>query len=340
GGVIVTGAPVFIVGCPRSGTTLLRNLLRAHPNLAIPDESHFIPAFYRKFGDPATSEEAIRIARDILRLQFIVEWDLDLNAQAFAGCRSFREIVDRLFSAWAAAKGKPRWGDKTPHYARHMPLLAELFPQCRIIHILRDGRDVALSWLRIGFGPNNLYSAARAWERSVRAARNDSTLLPEGSYCEIRFEDLVANPESALREICTFIGESFDPAVLKPSPLPESGARRYSYTPNPLLGVDQAVRRRSGIISSNTGGWREMLSDAEKLLFDSTAGELLEEIGYETGSRRRQVSGIEHLAWGVDNALKWVWVRLRSSNKRRWLLTDIRLRLAVLQGWFSGRLRS
>ena len=177
--------PFFIVGCPRSGTTLLRDLLRSHPRLTIPTESHFIPDFYRTFGDPASDAEAWHVASRILTLPRISRWGIALDPGDVAGCRSFAEVARRLFEVWAKSQGKPRWGDKTPHYVREIPLLMRLFPDEQVIHVIRGRRDVALSWLRTRLDPQNLYMAARMWKEMVTKGHQDGAALPADAWLEL-----------------------------------------------------------------------------------------------------------------------------------------------------------
>ncbi|MFQ5615525.1 MAG: sulfotransferase, partial [Anaerolineales bacterium] len=223
-----THPPIFIVGSPRSGTTLLRNLLRSHPRLTFPEESHFIPTYYKKYGNPKNEREACKLAEAILNLQFIRDWGLSITPSTFSGMRSYADIVDRLFEEWARSEQKPRWGDKTPHYVTQIPTLVEIFPACKIIHVIRDGRDVALSWMRFGYGPNNLYTAAKAWARFVAAGQEDGKKLPGETYLEVRYEALIQQPEKTLRQVCAFLDEDFHPDTLKPTHLPVSGTRRYT----------------------------------------------------------------------------------------------------------------
>ncbi|HLF56974.1 MAG TPA: sulfotransferase, partial [Thermoanaerobaculia bacterium] len=132
---------------------MLRNLLRSHPDLFLPSESHFIPPFCRAWGDPGDDREARRLGRRILRLHWVRWWGVELGAREFDGCRSFAEVVDRIYGELARREGARRWGDKTPGYALHIATLAEIFPAAQFVHIVRDGRDVALSLVRTGFGP-------------------------------------------------------------------------------------------------------------------------------------------------------------------------------------------
>ena len=205
--------PIFIVGCPRSGTSLLRNLLRSHPRLSFPSESHFIPILYRAYGDPANERAARGLAAKILRLEWVRRWRLDLGPGDFGDCRSYRAIVSRLFEAWMRREGKERWGDKTPQYVSHIPTLSELFPGCQILHIHRDGRDVALSLSARRIGPQNVYAAAQFWKARVSEGRRAGAALPPGRYHEVGYGSLLADPEGTMRGVCGFLGERFDPGV-------------------------------------------------------------------------------------------------------------------------------
>jgi hypothetical protein len=158
-------------------------LLFSHPSIAIPGESHFIPRFYRAFGDPSSDTEAWRLARRILANPRVAAWGITPQEHDFAGCRSFSAVTRRLFEIWAEKQGKPRWGDKTPHYVLDIGLLIRLFADAQVVHIIRDGRDVALSWLRTRFEPRNLYVAARMWAEMVAKGRREGRLV---SRSEIR----------------------------------------------------------------------------------------------------------------------------------------------------------
>ena len=124
-----------------------------------------------------------------------------------------REATRTLYRLYAEKFGKPRWGDKTPHYVRRMKLVQQLLPEAHFIHIIRDGRDVALSVKDLSFGADSVEEAARRWRGGINRARRQSGELPH--YLEIRYEDLVSSTEKTLRTIGEFINLPWNPSVLK-----------------------------------------------------------------------------------------------------------------------------
>lgn len=297
-------SPIFVVGCPRSGTGMLRDLLRSSARLAIPPESHFIPLLYRGWGDPGSADEARAIGGRILGLATVRRWRLELSPESFAGCRSFAGAVELLYAEFARSEGKTRWGDKTPQYVEQMPLLAELFPSARFLHIYRDGRDVALSWLRRPHGPCNLYSAAAAWKRYVTAGREDGAALG-GNYMEVRYETLLAEPEQTMRAVCEFIGEPWEEAMLRPAERTPAYLARPPGTPVPP---------RTAIDRGNHRKWREAMGERDRSIFETVAGELLGELGYETEDIAAPIGPIRRSRWTLDNRLRTALAKRRFTQ--------------------------
>lgn len=322
----MTDSPIFIVGCPRSGTTLLRNLLRSHPNLGFPGESHFIPHFYRACGNPASDDEAVELAARILRSQWVRHWDLDLAPTSFVSCRTYAEVIDRLYSAFSTKQNKRRWGDKTPQYVAEIPTLVEIFPRCKIIHIYRDGRDVALSWTRMVFGPKNIYMAARYWREFVKAGHNAARELAQGTCMEVCYEDLLLRTEECMRRICAFIDEPYCEAVTVPTVT--------SPAPNKTLTTVDVNKRRPyqfpKIAAENHNKWKEEMKPAERMLFEAVAGKQLSELGYETEGTKRHVGALEHASWCTQNAVLYLLHQINRKNKLKVIHEYMRIRWADL----------
>jgi hypothetical protein len=263
----VSDSPIFVVGCPRSGTSLLRDLLRSHPNISIPPESHFIPLFYAAWGDPRSERRARALGRRILSLRTIRRWELELEPSDFAGCRSFAEILDTLYGEFARVDGKPRWGDKTPQHIGSLPLLHGLFPEARFVHIYRDGRDTARSWAATSFTPGNVYRAAERWRHLVRQGRRDGAALGD-HYHEVRYETLLEAPEETMRGVCEFLDEPYTDAVTR------RAERRLIYG-------ERQTSRPPGIDPGAGSRWRREMPVSDRAAVESVAGDLLAELGYE-----------------------------------------------------------
>jgi len=297
---------------------MLRSLLRSHPNLTIPTESHFIPRFYKAYGDPPTEFEARRLARRILSLHWVKLWDLELTSDHFASCRSYSQMVSLLFGAWARREGKPRWGDKTPLNLTEMPTLLQIFPEAKIIHIVRDGRDVALSWLQTGYHPRNLYFAARLWNRWVGQAFHTGQELPAVNYLLVQYESLLGSPSKTMRNICKFIDEPYteDVTMLTPTPIEQ------------LLPARQVSYRE--IVTSNAAKWRTRMSRSDRVCFESVAGDLLEAFGYELEGLARRVTRRERVYWSMHQRLFDALNEIRGLKQPGLLPTRLRLHWAGL----------
>ena len=165
-----------------------------------------------------------------------------------------------------------------------------------MIHIHRDGRDVALSWMRMRWGPTNLYTAARAWDAHVTAGLEAGERAGPESYLGVPFERLVREPESVMPEVCEFVGEPFREEVLTPS-------RWVRAVDAPLLGRHRQPAAPPGVIDARrAGGWRTAMTAADRDLFESVAGAALERLGYERTARGTAPGRLARAAWSARDA--------------------------------------
>lgn len=281
----------MVVGVGRSGTTLLRLMLDAHPDLAIPPETHFIP---RLTPLAHLSDARATFLRGIARSERWPDFGLDIEdlRQALErnGPLNVSDCVRGFFELYAAKFGKPRWGDKTPIYLWHMNAIQALLPESAFIHIIRDGRDVALSTQSVWFGKDRaLADLAQRWVGGIATARRQAAALPR--YLEIKYEDLVANPEAVLREVCAFIDLDFEPEMLT-----------YTRTSAERLDALQPMRDAQGRVAvsaehrrdihsmtlkppdpTRAARWRTEMSAADQAEYEAVAGAMLDALGYETG---------------------------------------------------------
>lgn len=214
--------PVFIVSAPRSGSTMLRLILDANPNLAVPPPDWLFDLVYPylySYGDLTKPANLVALAEDMLATPTVGKWPVKPTAAdlvAKSPQPDFAGLYAALHREYAKSEGKTRWGEKTPRNSFWMDEIRALFPQALFIHIVRDGRDQAIDISDSLLWPYSVYSGAYLWQRYVLAVRESAKALPAGAYCEIRYEDLCAAPEPAVRKLCEFIGEPFEPRMLTP----------------------------------------------------------------------------------------------------------------------------
>lgn len=265
---------VFVVGCDRSGTTLLRLMLDGNPQLAIPPESHFVLPALRWTPDPERRPDLVLLRDQLATSEWFDRWDLPLVEVE----REWRnhppgdlsQALRAVFRCYARRQGKELVGDKTPWYGTGIPTLAKAFPDARFVHIVRDGRDVALSFLDRDFPPHTLPHAVKRWRWRVLTASAAGVALGGKRYCEIRYEDLLDDPERVLRELCTFLDLEFSSQMLQYTERGRDVIRDY-----PQLHRHLVKPPTKGIRD-----WRTAMSAGDQDLFEALAGDVLSRYGY------------------------------------------------------------
>ena len=286
----------FALGCVRSGTTMLRAMLDSHPELAVPPESYFVtPALHRssRYGSRDGLDLDALLA-DIGADPSFGDWHLEPAEleplRADPPPATVPEAVTRLYRCYARAHGKPRAADRTPSHVLEVDLLARSFPMSPFVHIVRDGRDVAPSVLEMDFGPDRFANAVLFWQDRVTRARAAGRRLGPDRWLEIRYEDLVADPERVLGLVCTFLRLPFDPAMLE-----------YHERAGELIGGLRHTGHVQGVRRPPTLGvrdWRTTMPTRQVQLFEALAGDLLDELGYErSGFPTTTLARAEAAAW-------------------------------------------
>lgn len=202
--------PVFVVGFPRSGTTLLQQILNGHPDIAVAPETHFIGRYWRHrhrrgpLADDAVWEMLLReIAAEPGFLESGVDGDHVLAAGTTVA-RGWPGALEAAMRAFAEARSARIFGEKTPLHQLHMPQLQQWFPEARFIHIVRDPRAAVSSWRHVPWSRGSVVRDAMEWDRRDRAARADAAIIRE--ILTLRYEDLVRAPEPTVRTLCSFLG--------------------------------------------------------------------------------------------------------------------------------------
>jgi Sulfotransferase family len=267
--------PVFIVGMPRSGTTLMRALLNQHPGISLAlTESHFIPYFIKTFGDPPALHTQAQVERFIKRFHQTVFYqhlsnrgytftaeDLSQHARLDSWASIF-ECILRHFSP-KSHQENAIWGDKTPGYLQHIALLKQLYPEAKFLHIIRDPRDYCLS-ARQSWG-KSIYRAAHRWQATLSKARQMGRTL-EAAYLEVTYESLLGDTEHVMGRIADFLECDYHSSMVQIGLSPEdTGSTTGKY----------------GIVKDNTHKYHQYLSQQEIKRIEEIACNCLAELDYE-----------------------------------------------------------
>jgi hypothetical protein len=268
--------PFFIVGNDRSGTTMLRMILDRGPDAAVPPESMFLT----DVTVPPPDGDWQRLMQEVWDHPKVGLWELGGQAprvpRDLAPDEAARFVLGAPFEAYARKHGKPRWGDKTPHYVHHVDLLLSIWPDARVVVLVRDGRDVALSLRRMPFGPNNAWAAAQWWARGIRAGDAARERHPDQVRI-VRYEDLATDPAATVPDVCAFLGLSYDPDMLDLARADRSRivADQASWFPTLFDGINtRAVAR-----------WEREMPARDQAVFAALAGPELAAHGYPVPTR-------------------------------------------------------
>jgi len=251
--------PVFVLGCQRSGTSLMRRILDAHRRIACPPESAFIVQLARVYENERSME--------------------GLRGMGFSEAEVLRRMgrfAAGFFETYAASKGKPRWADKTPHYVNHAATIDGMF-EGRVLYVgmMRHGLDVAASLSGFSWGVLEPYvaecgdrrlAAVRFWRDQNRKLIRFAERVGDRFHW-VRYESLTADPEPVLREVLAFLGEGWDPAVL--------AYNRYPHD----TGLEDANARELAGIVANSYKYRAWSEKEQRRLFEE-AEDVFGHFGY------------------------------------------------------------
>lgn len=273
--------PLFIVGCPRSGTSLLSRILDTHSQITIPFESHIYKTFYswlKYYGSLKEIDNCQRLVEDILETEVMRDWGGSLHSEDILPLikrPDIHGIFEAIMLRWTLIKGKRRWGEKTPGHLFYWPQLLEGFPNLKAIHIIRDGRDVASSWRQARFGPKHFYALGKSWKRYLMEAEAFQAQLDPSHFLEIRYENLVSQPERVVRQVCEFLGEEFEPKMLN------------FYQNQFFYPTDKGNQANLGkpLMTQNIGKWRTQMNQRQLGIFEAVAGDYLIRYGYGCASK-------------------------------------------------------
>jgi len=270
-------APFFIVGCGRSGTSLLRNLLNSHLEVAIPLESLFIVDYLRAEGlhDLAALQELL------LGEPEISEWGLKLKRQDFVGAPTLSATIDRLHMLYAQSQGKKHWGQKTPRFIRNLDLIGASFPEAKFIHMIRDPRAVVNSLIRSDVHRSNPYHGAQRWKMDVSEGRDYESRHPD-RMISIKYEKLVTQSDDVLKNICGFLNLEFQSDLVGQKGGTEEYSRFYEK-------IHQNLDKP--LTTLRIDSWKTELSTSAVQVIEAIGMDVMIELGYEPVSENIALQG-------------------------------------------------
>jgi len=282
--------PIFVLGCPRSGTTLLQLMLHAHARIAIPPETRFVITAYEarnSFGDLRDEANRRALAGSIVDDRATLFYDLGLDADEIraeiaGGPPTLGSAIGTVFRGYARRFGKPRWGDKRPGYYQYVPALRRMFPDAQFVSLIRDGRDCVASLLQMPWFTRDIYAAICTWNEAIDSGRAAARRLPPGTYHELRYEDLAADPGGQLPALCDFLGEEYDPAMAEPDKIAASTI--------PERKIWHADTQRA-VTRSPAGRWQDRLEPWQVALCEAAMGSRMRSLGYELSGAARPPAG-------------------------------------------------
>lgn len=341
----IVDSPIFIVGANRSGTTLLRLLLNAHPHIAIPDEliyfrSRLAGIPIERWREPGLSAPAYESFVD----QFLDENcgpldDLnraELKNRILDGPSNFKYPYQCALEAWAEHHGKERWGEKTPGNLFYLDILLKMFPSAQVLYMVRDPRAGVASMQKVSFFPDDVvFNALSRRKHDIDGRAHLRRHVPPSQRKTVLYEELVRHPESVLRSICDFLGVSFTPQVFRFHE--EAGSYMKDEAEE---GYNAAATQP--ITADRVDAWKASLAESNVAVIESICSEVMKAFGYDTtGSRlswtRHGEILLKKTYWRVQS---WRHRSIRDYTVKHPLFARTRSRLYRLRRWMSRSVRS
>lgn len=285
----MSNLPMFIIGSPRSGTTLLRLMLNAHKNVCVPPECGFIqwlaPKYLSAIFDKKTIKEFIA---DLKKTKKIETWNLDFSRLEEyierKGSQSFQEVCMCVIAFYASngrSKSVKYLGDKNNYYIDYLDEILEIFPNAKFLFLIRDGRDVATSYVTINNSiidsdykpvlPNSIKKIALSWNENNKKIHDFSLKIQPSQYMFLKYEDLITEPLEMCKQICDGLGLEFD----------ENMVHFNQFNDEPKEFIQWKEKTLEKIDSKNLGKYKQVFSDEEIFEFNKIAEESLVKFGYE-----------------------------------------------------------
>jgi len=278
---VIANQPVFIIGAGRSGTTLLRSMLVASGQIAIPPETqiiHKLPARFQVRRGLGWEGLVKSLIPEFESHKHFYLWKSNL-ASAYTNAmklpkneRSLAKLIDVIYKTYAAEQFPEAtfWGDQSPIHTFFLPNILSIFPNAKFVHLIRDGRDVVASLIKMN-GDASLYESIYRWKESIFRVKKMRRKIKDVNYLEVKYEELVSDPETALRKVSDFIGIAYSNTMLDYWKL-ESTVENKVYEHHHNL--------QKPVFTSSIGAWKTRLTDEQQRITSHELSGLLSELGY------------------------------------------------------------
>jgi len=287
-------APVFVLGCPRSGTTVLYHMLLSAGGFAVyRAESNVFNLLIPRFGDLSSAANRRQLLAHWLRSKLFHVTGLtreEIEGRVMDECRSGGDFLRITMEATARKQGVERWADCTPDHLLNIPEIQKQLPGSYVIHIIRDGRDVALSYVQqrwshpLPWDKNErLAVAGLYWEWVVRKGREYGRMLGP-NYCEVHFEDLIAKPREVLATLSEFVGQELDYDRIQQTAIGSVSEPNSSFLGDSGKQGFQPV-----------GRWKSKMTAEEVQRFEELVGDFLQTLGYPVSDGFRKTRSLRAL---------------------------------------------
>jgi len=289
--------PIFIVGTPRSGTTLLRLILDSHPEIAITPESSFLfstlslwDGLYPCLTDKRSIEKFIK---DLKKLPQVRNWLLDTCTadmlQKDKKINNLSSFIDAIFSNYAHSKGKKRWGDKTPKNLYAIDEIIKMFHFAKIVIVIRDCRDVAMSLNKAEFSKISYISAAKRWQRDANMTKKIIQKYDKQIYL-LKYENLLENPNKTIISVLKFLDLPNDPDIME----------RYVRHEDDVVHTKSTLYRQP-LNKNNIYKWKKYMSKRDIIDCEAIAKESMEYFGYEISTKNPTISPVKVFLYRVKD---------------------------------------
>lgn len=335
----VMSEPIFIIGTERSGTNLLRLILNAHSQIAVPHPPHILKNFFNLefyYADLRKDQNFKRLIRDVVRMVELhpYPWGIRIDQDEIfvsARDRNLISIFFAIYDQYLGSTEKKRWGCKSTFMIYHVALIRRYYPGAKFLYMVRDGRDVAVSAKKSVFNRYSVYYVAGLWKKEQQIGIYWLNKLPKTDIFLVKYEDLLVNPEVTVKSVCVFLNEPYQDKMLNffdTQEAQKSGrmSAAWKNTSRPIL-------------KDNFGKFKTELKKSEVDLFEAIGGQELDYFSYplfrpfyvSEGARARGIK------FRIGYLFEEIFFMIRAQLKS--LFTDKNKALRFKKFWFLKFIR-